>query len=208
MKGWDGSTLNCLGSRIAAPPCSRQRHTAILIRFIAHLIWICFKATIMGVDGMSPRSNECPNTACFINLFISNLQTSSGQKQFALVFMFMVVTDNNDSNTIWPFLMKLLMDGMVFVRICSFLFVLFVFLNRRGVSLQVKVQQIHSELYTSCADLQRRWSHHCYSRPAESCLSGWIWSVWCWLDCRSNSEVRSNTHTNDLHFYILYWQSQ
>jgi len=26
----------------------------------------------MGVDGMSPRSNECPNAACFINLFISN----------------------------------------------------------------------------------------------------------------------------------------
>lgn len=49
---------------------------------------------------MSPRSNECPNTACFINLFISNLQTSSGQKQFALVFIFMAVTDNNDSNTI------------------------------------------------------------------------------------------------------------
>lgn len=38
VKGWDGSTLNCFGSRIAAPPCSRQRHTAILIRSITHLI--------------------------------------------------------------------------------------------------------------------------------------------------------------------------
>lgn len=103
---------------------------------------------------MSPRSNECPNTACFINLFISNLQTSSGLKQFVLVFKFMAVTDNNGSNTMCPYLMKLLMDGMVFVRRCSFLFVLFVLLNRRGVSLQVKGQQIHSELCTSCTDLQ------------------------------------------------------
>ncbi len=116
---------------------------------------------------MSPHSNKCPNTACFINLFISNLQTSSRIKQFLLGFIFIVVTD---SNTICPHLIKMLMDGMDFVTACSFLFVLFVLLNRCGVSLQAKGQQIHSEICTSCADLQQCRSHHCYSRTAESCL--------------------------------------
>lgn len=80
----------------------------------------------MGVDGMSPHSNECPNTAHFINLFISNSQTSPGLKQIVLSFIF--VTDNNDSYAECSFFK--LLNGMVSVRTRSFLFVFLCFFEQ------------------------------------------------------------------------------
>lgn len=66
---------------------------------------------------------------------------------------------------------------------------LFIFLDRCGVSLPDKRQQVQLGLPGGGPNVPRYWSNHCYLWAAESRLRGWIWSVWCRLACWADSRV-------------------
>lgn len=164
--------------------------SAMLIRYINHILWVCLLSTNMWISGtwhhlqlscsFVVNSNSVPlsREVGRLNYFTHGVCLIRHLTLFMALKLHWWIPD--------------LYIHVFIHKTFSFTFgwsILILFLARCCVSLPGKHQQVHLGLPEGCRNLPKYWSIHCYIWATESSVWGWLWSMWCRLDCWPDSEV-------------------